>query len=264
MPRYVDPKKRILNCVPSQKTEDDWGFAQALQSETVAAPGPLPASVDLRALWWDIGDQMQTGSCVGWATADSLARWHLVKLARIAETDHLSVRYVWMAAKETDEFITRPTTFIEREGTSLKTALDVARKFGLVPESALPFGKAQLYTGDTKTFYALASQLRINAYFNLGTDQHAWRTWLAKEGPILTRLDVDETWDNATSTGGNLDVYKPLTTRGGHAVALAGYTADRFIVRNSWGTPWGDQGYGYASIGYAQDAFTEAYGITVY
>ena len=205
---------------------------------------------------------MQTGSCVGWATADSLARWHLVKLARIAETDHLSVRFVWMAAKETDEFITRPTTFIEGEGTSLKTALNVARKFGLVFDPTLPFGKAQLYTGEAKTFYALAAKLRINAYFNLGADAHAWRTWLATQGPILTRLDVDRTWDDATSTGGNLDGYQP-PGRGGHAVALVGYTVDRFIVRNSWGTPWGDKGFGYASLAYAKAAFTEAYGIAV-
>src|SRR5512136_531902 len=164
MPRYVKPEKRILNCVPSQQTEDDWGLEQAFASDTVAERALPPASIDLRAPWWDIGDQMQTGSCVGWATADSLARWHLVKLARITETDHLSVRYVWMAAKELDDFTARPTTFIEQEGTSLKTALDVIRKFGLVPESALPFGKAQLYTGDVKTFYALASQLRISAY----------------------------------------------------------------------------------------------------
>jgi hypothetical protein len=263
MPRYVDPKKRILNCIESRNQEEDWGLDQALQSDTVTALGPPPASVDLRAPWWDIGDQLQTGSCVGWATADSVARWHLVKLARVAETDHLAVRYVWMAAKETDEFRTQPTTFIEVEGTSLKTALDVARKYGLVLEPVLPFNKAQLFPGDAKTFYALASKLRINAYFNLGRDQQAWRTWLATQGPILTRLNVDQTWDNATSTGGNLDAYKP-PTRGGHAVALVGYTADRFIVRNSWGTPWGDQGYGYASLAYAQAAFTEAYGITVY
>ncbi len=264
MPRYLNPKRRILNCVPSRNTEDDWGFDQALRSETVMAPGPLPAEVDLRADWWDIGDQAATGSCVGWAAADSVARWHFVKVGRIAESDHLSVRYLWMAAKETDEFISRPTTFIEREGTSLKTALDVARKFGLVLEQVLPFGKAALYTGDTKTFYALAAKLKIDAYFNLGRDLRAWRTWLASEGPILTRLDVDETWDNAHPTGGNLDVYKPATVRGGHAVALVGYTADRFIVRNSWGTGWGDGGYGYASIPYAQAAFTEAYGVTVY
>jgi Papain family cysteine protease len=53
------------------------------------------------------------------------------------------------------------------------------------------------------------------------------------------------------------------TARGGHAVALVGYTPDRFIVRNSWGTGWGDGGFAYASLAYAQDAFTEAYGASV-
>jgi C1A family cysteine protease len=32
-------------------------------------------------------------------------------------------------------------------------------------------------------------------------------------------------------------------------------------VRNSWGTDWGDKGFAYASLAYAQDAFTEAYGV---
>jgi hypothetical protein len=168
-----------------------------------------------------------------------------------------------MAAKEVDQFVTQPTTFIEFEGTSLKAALDIARKYGAVRDSLLPFRKAQLFAGSAKTFYATAAGLKIRAYFNLRANFDNWRSWLANQGPILTRLDVDATWDVATDTHGNLDVYQPGTARGGHAIALVGYTPDRFIVRNSWGKEWGDEGFGYASLQYAQAAFTEAYGISV-
>jgi len=85
----------------------------------------------------------------------------------------------------------------------------------------------------------------------------------ATKGPILTRLDVDDTWQDATATKGNLDDYKADAVHGGHAVAIVGYKPGRFIVRNSWGTTWGDKGFAYASLAYAQEAFTEAYGVEV-
>ena len=46
-------------------------------------------------------------------------------------------------------------------------------------------------------------------------------------------------------------------------MSLVGYTAKTFIVRNSWGSSWGDKGYAYASDSYAQKAFTEAYGVAI-
>ena len=76
------------------------------------------------------------------------------------------------------------------------------------------------------------------------------RRWLSNQGPILTRVVVDRTWDRATRTGGELEVYGPDTKRGGHAVCLVGYTAHCFIVRNSWGAGWGDGGFAYASDDY--------------
>jgi C1A family cysteine protease len=76
----------------------------------------------------------------------------------------------------------------------------------------------------------------------VGRDLTAWKAWIATKGPLLVRLDVDATWDDAPNTKGNLDLYRPKTVRGGHAVALVGYTPDRFIVRNSWGTTWGEKG----------------------
>ena len=255
--------KRILNVRPSEQTDEDWGFEHAEAADVVAAAPPIPATKDLRATWWKINDQGSTGSCVGWATADSVVRWHLAKAGRIANADLLSPRFVWMAAKETDAFTTRPTTFVETEGTSLKAALDVVRKYGAIRDKLMPFAAGTLFPGDAKTFYALAAQLKILAYFNLGSNLSNWRTWLATKGPILTRLDVDRTWDQAPVNKGVLEEYKPATARGGHAVAIVGYRPGGFIVRNSWGTGWGDKGFGYASLAYAQAAFTEAYGIEV-
>lgn len=255
--------KRILNVLPSKNTEKDWRFENAVDANVLGAVRAMPTSKDLREPWWKVNDQGTTGSCVGWATADAVLRWHFVKEGRVPKDQLVSPRFIWMAAKETDEFVTQPTTFIEEDGTSLKAALDIARKYGAVLDKILPFKTGKLYPNPAKTFYALAAQLKIASYFNLGGNLANWRTWLATKGPILTRLNVDETWDNATATQGNLDVYLPNTAHGGHAVALVGYTPDRFIVRNSWGTGWGDGGFAYASLGYAQAAFTETYGVSL-
>lgn len=254
---------RILNCIPSREVEKDWQFEHAVAAGLVAAVA-IPQAKDLRDSWWEIGDQGSTGSCVGWALADSVLRWHFVKANRLAQGEHLSPRYVWMASKETDEFIDRPTTFIEEDGTSLKAALDVARKYGCVSDGILPFASGKLYQGELETFYATAAQRRITSYINLGREPTKWRRWIATKGPILTRLDCDSVWMNAKSTDGRLEVYDTASADGGHAVAMVGYDASMFIIRNSWGvTHWGDKGFGYASNGYARDAFTEAYGVNL-
>jgi C1A family cysteine protease len=131
-----------------------------------------------------------------------------------------------MASKETDQYTQRPETFIEEAGTSLKAAVDICRKYGVVTMALLPFNISTLmHTGPENTFFATAAQRKIAAYFNLQKDLNNWKNWLAMHGPILAGLSVDQTWDNATATHGNLDTFYPNTVRGGHAVAVVGYTA---------------------------------------
>lgn len=256
----------ICNVVPSVGTETDWRFADSVASGVLGAAAAPPDAVDLRADWWGIADQEDTGSCVGWATADGVARWHLVRAGRIAADQPLSPRHVWMSSKETDGFTTRPESFIEGAGTMLKSALDVVRKHGVALESELPFHIAtKMYVGNENAFWASCAQRKIAAYFNLGLELANWRTWLAEQGPILAALQVDAGWDGATERGGHVDVFDPATVRGGHAIAVVGYRADgRFIVRNSWGTGWGDGGFAYLSPDYVRAAFfAESYGVTL-
>jgi C1A family cysteine protease len=258
--------KRICNLVPSKGVEKDWKFEDALASGALGAVAAPPASVDLRQTWWAVGDQGQTGSCVGWATAEGVVRYHMVQEKKLKKTEQLSPRYVWMSSKETDEYVQRPESFVEEAGTSLKAAMDVCRKFGVATMAMLPFHITTLmYTGTENSLYAAAAQRKISAYFNLAKNLNQWKAWLAAHGPILAGLSVDQTWDNATATHGNLDTYYPNTVRGGHAIAIVGYTATgRFIVRNSWGTSWGDNGFAYASPAYINSGFFgESYGVTV-
>lgn len=257
----TDNRDRILNVLPSTKVESDWSFSTAVDAGVLAA-APPPQSVDLREAWWDVGDQGRTGSCVGWACADGLLRWHFVKAGKLAENEHLSVRQVWMAAKELDE-ISMPGTYLEAFGTTLKGALGAVRDYGVVPDSMLPFNSPRFHMGAPGTFYTLAAQRRIASYHSLGSAGASWRNWLANNGPILVRLDCDQAWFDATDTNGQLTNYVKPAQPAGHAVSIVGYTQNHFIVRNSWDTTWGDQGFAYASNAYALAAFTEAYGVVI-
>lgn len=136
--------RRILNVMPSRDIEHDWQSIHAFEAGVLKKAPPPPTSKDLRASWWGVDDQLSSGACVGFAVAGSALRWHFVNAALLPNNVLLSARFQWIAAKETDVWQTPPTTFIEAEGTSVKAALDVARRYGAVPDSLVPFGSGAL------------------------------------------------------------------------------------------------------------------------
>jgi hypothetical protein len=248
----------------SRATADDFDAAKA-HADGALTEAPLPAEVDLRRPWHTVPDQGRTASCVGWAVADSVLRWHMVEAGQLAPDEPLSARHVWMSAKETDQREEYPSTFLEEDGTSLKAGLDVVRKFGAVLEDELPWS-GRLAAGSPEAYYASAKRRRIMTYFNLGDDSASdrtahfgeWRRWMHENGPVLVLVALD---GKLETPGATLDVFDRDAAHGSHAAALFGYGPDHFLLRSSWGPSWREGGYARMSLEYTAEAVIESYGV---
>lgn len=58
---------------------------------------------------------------------------------------------------------------------------------------------------------------------------------LVMNGPCIAGLPVNNEW--------GWDFWNGNDFVGGHAIAIIGYTEEGFIIRNSWGTQFGERGY---------------------
>ena len=266
---------RILNVGPSPDRDDDHTPTAAVELEHLRPVAP-PERVDLRAPWYTVGEQGKTGSCVGWALADSVMWRQLVRKGKLAEEDRLSPRFMWMAAKEMRAKLSearretdwQPTTFLEQGMTDVKSALDVARTFGAALEEDLPFHGA-LYPGEIERFYGSATQRKITHYYRLDPEEESatqwfdhWRRWIAQHGPVLIAVGVDTHFADADGSQ-PLDEFDPASLSLYHAAALVGYAPHGFLMRCSWGEDWGKDGYVVATEAYLEQATLESYGVVV-
>jgi hypothetical protein len=271
----VDGVPRLPNVVPSVRTAEDFDAraAGALRND------PPPSSLDLTVghPWWRVRDQKDTGSCVGWALADSVMRWHLVvKEKRLREGQELSPRFIWMASKEYQahriaaaqpevpllERGWRPSTFLDEASTTAKDALEVARRFGAVTEYVLQFN-GPLNQGPEDAFYERAARFKIDAYYRVAyadpnEGRLRYRQWLAQHGPVMIVVQVDRGFFEGDAV---LTDFRPLEKSYLHACALVGYDDSGFLIRNSWGRGWGDGGYCRASMTWLRSAVKENYGV---
>lgn len=255
---------RVCNLVPSKVTVEDYDINNAKLSDVWPNKEEiLPQQVDLREDWWQIGDQEKTGSCVGWAVTDSALRYLLVKKNIISNEMRLSPRFTWMASKEFDPLVSRPESFVERAGTTIKSAADICRKYGAVLEEDVPFHMScAMYMDDPVLLYSKAANRKITSYYNLFLEFKDWRLVLSYGVPIVIGIRPDRTFEKAAKKDGELEDFIRIgSSPDAHAVCVVGYLPDgRFIIRNSWGEKWGDKGFAYATERYLEKAcFNEAY-----
>jgi hypothetical protein len=90
--------------------------------------------------------------------------------------------------------------------------------------------------------------LLFSNYYAAGDDSAmAIKAVLAKQQPVAIGLRPREGFMNLRGSNGLFsDTTSPLTGAG-HAVLAVGYDQDGLLIQNSWGTGWGDHGFGRLS-----------------
>lgn len=236
----------------------NWKLAHTAAHATI-----LPQGVDLRPLCGPIRDQGGVGACTGFAGAACrellVNRWHHSQHEPLSQPwEQLSPLFLYFQDRLEDGL---PTS--EDSGASIQAVCQALRDYGCALESTTPYPadppaqQQAIKVPPSAEAYRTAESYGISGYFQCGATQgqaqfDAIVASLNDSVPVLIGFGVLPSFEQAPASG-----VIPLPTRwehylGGHAGLLVGYRRDprlrsgiRFIDHNSWGTSWGDAGYGY-------------------
>ena len=134
----------------------------------------------------------------------------------------------------------------EDDGSTLRTGAQVLQKLGICDENLWPYIESQFTTKPTQEVYAAAAgwKAEVCAQLNGLGDM---LTCLAAGHPFVFGFSVYDGFESQeVAETGILNLPTPSEQMlGGHAVCACGYSIpdQHFIVRNSWGPGWGQQGY---------------------
>jgi cysteine peptidase B len=113
----------------------------------------------------------------------------------------------------------------------------------IVTESSYPYKSGTGNTGSCQYHAAMPTGAQISGHIAIQSNEEAMAAWLVQHGPISIGVDAGNDWQNYQGgilthcAAGQLD----------HAVLVVGVdTAHQppyWIVKNSWGVSWGEQGY---------------------
>lgn len=207
----------------------------------------LPSRVDLRTHMTAVEDQGDTNSCVANAVAGAYE--YLIKRHWGEDGYDVSRLFIYYNARVIED------DGMEDEGSVIEHAIDSLTAYGACAEACWPFDEDAINDEPDEDAYEEAAGFLIEDVSVVPTELDAWRRCLADGYPIIFGLQLYHSFDNHRRRG-----LVPVPTRreasredhGGHAMLCVGYS-DRdqvFIVRNSWGSDWGDSGYCYIPYRY--------------
>jgi C1A family cysteine protease len=210
-----------------------------------ASPAQLaavPSRVDLRLHCPPVLDQAALGSC----TANAIASAFRFDVLRQAQADFVPSRlfiYYYERAVE--------GTVNEDAGAAIRDGIRVVNARGVCPESEWPYD-IQRFTQQPPAQCTLdALKERALSYRRIPQSLPQMKACLASGLPFVFGIDVYQGFMDATD--GTIPMPKQgEALLGGHALLMTGYNTEtqRFTFMNSWGTGWGQQGFGTIPFDY--------------
>lgn len=227
-----------------------------LYSAPHIAVAALPATADLSGGLPSCYDQGQIGSC----TANAIAGAFEFALRKQQLTDFMPSRlFIYYNERAMEGHVSTDS------GAMIRDGMKVIATEGVCPEPEWPYddtpaqANGQFPPGardgekPTPQCYTDALKNRATTYQRVMQNLDQMRGCLASGYPFVFGFTVYESFESQqVAQTGEVPMPQPNEqVLGGHAVLATGYddTQQRFLVRNSWGTGWGKDGY--FSIPYA-------------
>ena len=197
----------------------------------------LPKKVDLREHCPAIEDQGALGSCTAQALAGNIEFLDVKIDHEYTDVSRLFIYYNERVLIDSVDY---------DSGASLRDGIKTLKNEGACEESLWPYVIKKFDDKPPVKCYKAALEHRIESYHRISSLPEMLAC-LAEGYPFVFGFTVYESFDaeSVIKTGIVNMPGKDEATLGGHAVLAVGYDESkaRFLVRNSWGSAWGMDGY---------------------
>lgn len=244
---------RIYNVVRS--TPDERDFKTKLNPHSSVK---IPSKVDLRPTCPPIFDQGQLGSCT--ANAGSTAYTMYLGLKSVI----FSRLFLYYNERSLEKDVP------EDAGAQPIDICKAVNKYGICEERIWPYDISKFAVKPSQAATDNAKKYPKPTYVRLLTLNEVKQHIALMQKPVMVGIDVFESFESdAADKTGIIPV--PDTNKekllGGHEILIVGFddnmTANGhkgyLIIRNSWGTSWGDNGYGYIPYDFCKNGLAFDY-----